>query len=176
MRSRDKLKTKYFLLHNACDHQTWWDGDLKWEEFIHNVTWPSDHMIIWVHVTIKNKISPLLQGLWAYGHQIWQGGDLWWWKLSHNVRWLSDHVIAWGRVTKWKLNISSSARSMTTRLKTYGNRNLSIESQDPMTWWSVVTWRIKSVTYPLWPGPWSWTVTSWWLMVRWKHPWSHMSL
>ena len=89
-------------------------------------------------------------------------------------------MITWGHVTNWKLNISSSTRSMITkhgRLVTYVERDSPMESNDPLTTlWCVVTWQIKRVTYPLWQGLWPWNLVSWWLMVRWTHPWSHMSL
>ena len=80
----------------------------------------------------------------------------------------------------WSYNISSSAKSRTTkhgRLVTYGERNPPIELHEPLTmWWCVVTWQIKSVTYPPWQGLCSWNLASLWLMVRWMHPWIHMSL
>ena len=59
----------------------------------------------------------------ACDYHTWQDDDSWWEKLTHNLKWLSDHVIRWGYMTNWKLNISSSARSITTkhgRLVTYG--------------------------------------------------------
>ena len=63
------------------------------------------------------------------------------------------------------------------RLMTYGERNPPIELYYPQTtWWCVVTWQIKSITYPHWHGLWPWNVASWWLMVRWTLPWSHMFL
>ena len=89
-------------------------------------------------------------------------------------------MITWGHMTNWKLNISSLARSMTTKhgwLVTYGERNPPMESHDlRTTWWFVVTWQIKSVTYSLWQGLKPQNLVSWWLTVRWTHPWSHMSL
>ena len=101
----------------------------------------------------------------AFSYQTWQGGNLWWGKLIHNARWPSDHVILWGQVTNWKLNISSSTRSMTTkygRLVTYDGCNAPMESHDPLTSsWCVVTWRM--VTGSL---PWS-NMTFWiWSLVR----------
>ena len=38
------------------------------------------------------------------------------------------------------------------------------------------TWQIKTVTYSLWQDLWSWNLASWWLMMRWIHPWNNMSL
>ena len=51
-----------------------------------------------------------------------------------------------------------------------------MDSYDPPTkCWCVVTWQIKSVTYPLWQDLWLWNLANWWLMVRQRHPPSHMS-
>ena len=92
----------------------------------------------------------------AFSYQTWQGGDLWWGKLIHNARWPSDHVILWGQVTNWKLSMSSSTRSMTTkhgRLVTYDVWNAPMESHDSLTLsWCVVTWQIKSAMYSLRQG------------------------
>ena len=72
---------------------------------------------------------------------------------DRNVRWPSDDVIMWDHVTNSKLNISSSARPLTTqhdRLVTYCLKNLHMDSYDPVEkWWCVVTWQVKSLTYPL---------------------------
>ena len=106
-----------------------------------------------------------------------------WWLMmgeTHRSR-PSGHVITWSHVTHWKLNISSSTRSVTTKhckLGTYGERNPPVESHDPLTTWRgiLVTWQTKNVTNPLWQDLWSWNLASWWLMVRWMHPWSHIIL
>ena len=85
-----------------------------------------DPLTTWSHFATwqtKNKISPLPQGLWL-PHLA--DGNSWWRKLPHNLRWLSNHLITWGHVINWKLDISSSARSITTkhgRLVTYGKRS-----------------------------------------------------
>ena len=96
------------------------------------------------------------------GHQTCQSDDFWWGKLIHNVRWPSDYVITRRQVTNSKLNIPSSARSMTTkhgRLVTYYGRNPTVESHDPLTlWWCVVVWQIASLTYLLWKSPWPWSL------------------
>ena len=73
-------------------------------------------------------------------------------------------MVRWCHETNWKLNISSSVNSITTkhgRLVTYGERNQTMESHDALTiWWCVVTWQIKSVTYLLWQGLWLWNLAS----------------
>ena len=147
VRSHDKIKAKYFPLNNACDHQLCRMVTYNEEN---STIMPHDPLTTWSHEVTwqnKNRISPLLQ------NKTWQGGDLWWEKLTRNVRWTSDHVITWGHVTNSKLNTSSSARSLTIqhdRLVTYYYKNLPMDSYDPLTkWWCVVTWQIKSVTYPL---------------------------
>ena len=92
---------------------------------------------------------------------------------------LDVHAITLGHVTNWKQNISSCARAMATkpgRLMTYGERNPSTKSHDPLkTWWCVVTWQIKRVKCSLWEDLWPWNLASWWLIVRWTQPWSHSS-
>ena len=50
VRSCDKIKTKYFILDNACGHhlgRMW----LIMKMTHHNVTWPSDHVVTWGYVT-----------------------------------------------------------------------------------------------------------------------------
>ena len=137
--------------------------------------WPRGYM----RSRDKSKAKYLLSCK-TYGHQMWQGGELSWGKLTHSARWPSDNVITWGHVTDWKFNIASSARCMTRkhgRLVTYDERNSPMESHGPpTTWWCVVTWQIIDAKYHLLQGLWSWNSASWWLMVRWTHPWSHMSL
>ena len=114
------------------------------------------------------------------GYQTWQRGNLWWGKLTHNVRWSSDHVITWSHLTNWQLNISLSARSVTTkhgRLGTYGERKPAMESHNTLTMqWCVVTRQSKSVTYPFWQGLWPWNLVNSWFIIRWVHPWSQMFL
>ena len=77
--------------------------------------WPHGHMIS--HDKLKTKYLIFCK---ADGHQIWQSGDLWWEKLTHNVNWPSDYMITWSHVTNWKLNISLSAKSMTTKYDRWG--------------------------------------------------------
>ena len=88
-------------------NKNWHRTCAGWGALTHNATWPSDHVVMWSRVTIKNKISPFLQG---------QSSDLWWGKLSHDTTWLPDNVFTQGHMTKWKLNISSSAKPMITKL------------------------------------------------------------
>ena len=130
-------------------------------------------MILWPrgHMRSRDKLKAKYLLFWkVYGRQTWQGGNLWWGKLTHNVRWPSDHVITRDHVTNWKLNISFPARSLATKY-----RRLVIlwqwSSHDSLTMCEcVVTWQIKSITYPLWQGLWPWNLARWWLMVRWTHP------
>ena len=140
-------------------------------------------MILWArgHVKWHDKLkTKYLLFCKTYGHQTCQGDDLWWGKLIHNVRWPSAYVITWGHVTNWKLNIPSSARSMTSkhgRLVTYGERIPTVESNDRLTLgWCVVIWQIVSLTYLLWKSLWPWSLASWWLTESWTHPWGHMFL
>ena len=131
-----------------------------------------DPLIMW---QIKNRIYPLLQGLLP-------SNLTGWWHIMKETH-------SWCRMTLWfcyclrsnlNLNILSSSRSMTIKhggLVTYGERNPSMESLDPLTtWWCVVTWQIKSVIYSLWQGLCPWNLASWWLVVRWTHSWSHMAV
>ena len=110
--SRWKLKTKHIFLHCVCDQQDWQDGDLEWEEPIHNVTWPSDHVATWGQQQIKfGKVVTYDK----VNSPIMSGDPL-----------ITDYVIAWGHVTNWRLNISFFAKSITTkhgRLVTYSERN-----------------------------------------------------
>ena len=50
-----------------------------------------------------------------YGHKTWQGNFLWSWQLTHYLTWPSEQVVTWGHMTNWKVNISSSKRSMGTK-------------------------------------------------------------
>ena len=80
-------------------------------------------------------------------------------QITHNIRWPSDHVIMWGHVTHRKLNISSFARSMTTkhdRLVTYAERSPPMVSHVPLTTWShEVMWQFKNQIFlpskDVWP-------------------------
>ena len=81
VRSRDKLKTLYPFFQKVCDHETLQGCYLWWDKITYNVTWLSDHLVTWGHVTKwkqnifswttpvttslamwqnKNEISPLL--------------------------------------------------------------------------------------------------------------------
>ena len=116
-------------------------------ELIHNVTWPCDQVVTWGHATIKTKYLFYRK---ANNYQTWQSGNLWWGKLTHDISWSSDHVIMW---RNWKLNIYPFSISMTTKhgsLEIYGERNSPMESHNPLImWWYAVTWKTKSITYPL---------------------------
>ena len=48
-------KPKFFLLHNACDHQTFRMETYNAGKLTHNVTWPSDHIVTWRHVTNQKQ-------------------------------------------------------------------------------------------------------------------------
>ena len=44
-----------------------------------------------------------------------------------------------------------------------------MDSYDPLAkWWWVITWQIKSITYPFWQDRWLQNLASWWLIVRWR--------
>ena len=94
-------------------------------------THPQCYVTLWprCHMGSRDKLkTKYLLFHMVYDYHTWQGGDSWWGKLSHNLRWLFDHVITWCHVTNWKLNISSSTRSITTkhsRLVTYDERSPS---------------------------------------------------
>ena len=127
------------------------------------------------HVRSRDKLkTECLLFRQGDGYQTWQRRNLWWGKLTHNVRWSSDHVITWSHRTNWQLNISLSARSVTTkhgRLGTYGERKPAMESHNTLTMqWCVVTRQSKSVTYPFWQG------MKLGKFVWWTHPWSQMFL
>ena len=63
------------------------------------------------------------------------------------------------------------------RLMTYGESDPPIESHDPLTTrWCLVMQQIESITDLLWQDLWQWNLASWWHMVKWTYPWSHMSL
>ena len=49
-RSFDRGKT-YLRQHDVCDHQTWQGCAVPWEDPIHKVTWPLNHMVLQNHVT-----------------------------------------------------------------------------------------------------------------------------
>ena len=108
MRSRDKLKTKYFFLQKTYRQQTLQGADIWWGEGHNEVVqlWSRDHKRS--PVNLKTQ-CPLLQGLY---HQSWQGGDVWWKKDTHGVTWLFDNAVLWGHMKNLKHSISFSARPM----------------------------------------------------------------
>ena len=71
VRSRDKIKTKYFLLNNVCGHQLC--RMMTYNEEISPIM-SCDSLIMWSHEVTwqnKNKISPLLQNLWPLNLAGW---------------------------------------------------------------------------------------------------------
>ena len=112
MKSRDKLKPKYFFLQKTYGHRTLQSADVWWDKAHNDVTWPwsCDHKRS--RAKLRTEI-PFLQGLY---HQSWQGGDLWGQKAMHGVTWLHDYADLWGHMKNLKRNISFSARLMAPTL------------------------------------------------------------
>ena len=93
MRSSDKRKAKFLLLHNACTTKL---GRIKTYNKGNSPLMSHDPLTMWSHEVrwqIKSKISPLLQGQWPPNCD-----HLWWGKLTHN-----DPLITWSRKVTWKI-------------------------------------------------------------------------
>ena len=79
VRSRNKLKAKYFFLQKTYRRQTWQGTDVWWNKAHNEVAWVSDHhMITSDHMSNWKTCYVLFYR--AYDHQIWQSGSFGDWK------------------------------------------------------------------------------------------------
>ena len=124
VRSRDKRKTKFLLLHSAWDYETWQDGDLWWRE-------PFDHVVTWAHVTNwKLNISPSARSVTTKQDRLGTYGER---NPRHMILWQRGDLRSHGRL---KRNMSSLARLVAMKLGklvTYGEVNAPMKSHVPLT-------------------------------------------
>ena len=110
MRSRDKLRTKYFFLQKTYEHQTLQDANIWWGK-THNVVaqlWSRNQKRS--RVKLKLNICP---STWPIPPDYC---DVSCQEATHGVTWLFDYAVPWGHMKSVKLNISSSPKSMATKL------------------------------------------------------------
>ena len=131
--------------------------------------WPHDHMRS--HENISSSGGPMAT---KFGRVVT-------YDKGNSPIMSNDPLITWSHEVTWQIKnlISPLLRGLWTPNMKGGDLWWEEPTYGVMILWNVVMCSHvteSKVTCPLWQDLRPWNLVSWWLMVRWKHLWSHMFL
>ena len=145
-------KWKYFHIHNAYNHQTWWVGSLWKGVTNQKVMQLFDQVITCGYETNKKAIYLYFQEF--YSHQTWQDDGLW--QVAIKVIWSFDQMVITRSHDQWKVidihirnahcHQSWQDGSLYSSYMLNWRFIIHSESYDPLIKWSREdTWQTKNV-------------------------------